>query len=112
MSDVERLFSRLVDTATVPSDRDWASRHWRVARDHLDRVGPLPDDGILDVIGLLLDELEKWQSEVERLRAAMQLCEELARGKHHEVHSHRCDAIWCYVSGVLSESQGKEVRDE
>jgi hypothetical protein len=79
MSDVERLFSQMVDKAMVPIDRDWASRNWRVARDQLDPVGPLPDDGVLDVIGLLLDELEKREAEVKRLRRELSVAVKLLR---------------------------------
>ena len=67
MSDIERRFSKMVEAVAQPEIEDWVSRSWKMARDYLSGIGESPSDAVLDVVGLLLDEAEEQQAEIERL---------------------------------------------
>jgi hypothetical protein len=71
MSDIERRFSGMVESAAQPQIDDWVSRNWKIARDYLDGIGESPSDAVLDVIGLLLDDAEEQDAEIERLRSQL-----------------------------------------
>jgi hypothetical protein len=70
MSEVETMFSRVVGKAAYPENENWFSRNWQVVRDGLESIGEMAEDAVIDATGLLLDEWEEQQAEIERLRAA------------------------------------------